>query len=154
MSKAGLPIFLNNSPLDRCDQILWLIKHSNLNFCAEETPFSLNVTIRKKFLNRWSSSNVHGVEASDHANSVQDDAQLMKIWRSVLNSLTNLDNARLTAEAQDIKIAEVTNQLKMIKSRIQSAAVETFKKEAISEEKRQLLIKHKKVCSDVKNENA
>ena len=148
MSKAGLPIFLNNSPLDRCDQILWLIKHSNLNFCAEETPFSLNVTIRKKFLNRWSSSDVHGVEASDHANSVQDDAQLKEDQKVLLKKL---DKARHTAEAQDIKIAGLTNQLRMFKSQIQNAAVETVKGEAISEEKRQLQIKHEKVCSDVKN---
>ena len=53
MCQTGLNMFKNNSPTDRCDQILCLIKNSNLNFSAQETPFTLHVTVRKKFVTRW-----------------------------------------------------------------------------------------------------
>ena len=53
-------MFINNSPLDRCDQILWLIKRSNLNFTAQETPFTLNVT--KKYVTRWQDGTPDNVE--------------------------------------------------------------------------------------------
>ena len=56
MDNTGLPIFLNNSPSDRCDQIFWLIKNSDLNFCAQETPFGLNVQVKKKFVKKWETS--------------------------------------------------------------------------------------------------
>ena len=53
MAKTGLPIFVNNSPSDRSDQIFWLVKNSQLNFCAQETPYSLNIQIKKKFVTPW-----------------------------------------------------------------------------------------------------
>ena len=51
----GLPTYLENSPSGVCDQIIWLIKNSNLNFQLKETPFSLGVSIKKRFVNQWSS---------------------------------------------------------------------------------------------------
>ena len=49
-------MFLNNSPSDRCDQILWLIKKSDLNFFAQETTFGLNIQLETKFLKKWESN--------------------------------------------------------------------------------------------------
>ena len=151
MSKTGLPKFINNSPLERCDQILWLIKHSNLNFRAEETPFSLNVTIRKKFINRWAAYE-EGVETE-----MPDDvtAKLLDEQKMLLEQL---EQARLTIEAKDIKIADMsnrvhdlTNKLEISESKIEFAARDDSMAEAVSEEKRQLQIKHEKVCSDIKH---
>ena len=42
------PVFLNNSPSQNRDQILYLVKNSNLNFELKETPFSLNLQLKKK----------------------------------------------------------------------------------------------------------
>jgi hypothetical protein len=55
-SQPGLPIFLENSPQIICDQILWLIKHANLDFQVKETPFSLNLSLKKRFAHHWNSS--------------------------------------------------------------------------------------------------
>ena len=54
--KPGLPIFLENSPSVISDQVLWLIKNSGLNFQVKETPFSLDVNIKKRFTNLWNSN--------------------------------------------------------------------------------------------------
>ena len=45
-----------NSPTIMCDQLVWLVKNSNLNFHLEETPFSLKLDIKKTFVNKWTSA--------------------------------------------------------------------------------------------------
>ena len=35
------------------EQIVWLVKHSNLNFQLNETPFSLNLNLKKRFIQHW-----------------------------------------------------------------------------------------------------
>ena len=51
--QSGLPIFLENTPSVMCDQVLWLIKNSGLNFQIKETPFSLDINLKKRFANIW-----------------------------------------------------------------------------------------------------
>ena len=66
------PVFLKNSPSLICDQILYLVKNSNLNFELHETPFSLNLTLKKTFVHHWKKSNHSAQEAhvSQHANDL------------------------------------------------------------------------------------
>ena len=64
MAKTGLPMFFNNSPDDRCDQLFGVIKKSQLNFCAQETPFSLNLQIKKKFIKTWPSDQLSEMSSS------------------------------------------------------------------------------------------
>ena len=59
--KPGLPMFLENSPSVICDQVLWLIKNSGLNFQVKETPFSLDVKIKKRFTTFWNSNSSNPV---------------------------------------------------------------------------------------------
>ena len=40
-----------------CEQILWLIKHYGLNFQVRETPFSLDINLKKRFSNLWDKRN-------------------------------------------------------------------------------------------------
>ena len=47
------PLFMNNSPSTICDQILYLVKNSSLNFELHETPFSLNLKLKKSFAQYW-----------------------------------------------------------------------------------------------------
>ena len=49
----GLPLFLNNSPQLTCEQILWLVINSNLNFQVKETPFGLSLDLKKRFVHHW-----------------------------------------------------------------------------------------------------
>ena len=53
MNASYDPVFLNNSPSQICDQILYLVKNSNLNFELHETPFSLNLKLKKSFAQHW-----------------------------------------------------------------------------------------------------
>ena len=53
MDVAFEPAFLNNSPSQICDQLLYLVKNSNLNFELQETPFSLNLQLKKSFAQHW-----------------------------------------------------------------------------------------------------
>ena len=54
--RTGLPIFLENTPKVVCEQILFLIKNSDLNFQLKETPFSLDISLKKRFVNHWNQS--------------------------------------------------------------------------------------------------
>ena len=47
------PLFLKNSPSLICDQILYLVKNSNINFDLHETPFSLKLNLKKSFAQHW-----------------------------------------------------------------------------------------------------
>ena len=50
------PTYLNESPSVICEQVLWLIKNSGLNFQVKETPFSLDISLKKKFAHHWDQS--------------------------------------------------------------------------------------------------
>ena len=50
-----------NSPDYACGQVLFCIKMSKLNYLVQETPYSVDITLRKKFMN------------GKNANSVNDD---------------------------------------------------------------------------------
>ena len=51
------PQFLENSPKTICDQIIWLIKNSGLNFQLKETPFGLEISLKKRFVHHWNQNN-------------------------------------------------------------------------------------------------
>ena len=51
------PAYLKNSPSIICDQVLYLVKNSNLNFELHETPFSLNLNLKKSFTHHWNKPN-------------------------------------------------------------------------------------------------
>ena len=53
------PTFLSSSPSTICDQILYLVKNSNLNFDLHETPFSLSLNLKKSFANHWKKPDHH-----------------------------------------------------------------------------------------------
>ena len=52
----GFPMFYENNPNTISDQIVWLVKHSQLNFQIQETAYSLTIQIKKRFLDKWSES--------------------------------------------------------------------------------------------------
>ena len=61
--KAGLPIFLENRPSVMCEQVLWLIKNSGLNFQVRETPFSLDINLKKCYAKLWNQNNGNPVSS-------------------------------------------------------------------------------------------
>ena len=64
MTEKFQPVFLKNSPSMICDQILFLVKNSNINFELHETPFTLHLNIKKSFVHHWNKS--HHFDQEDH----------------------------------------------------------------------------------------
>ena len=64
-SESGMPIFLENSPQTICDQILWLVKNANLDFQLKETPFSINLSLKKRFAHHWNPSQFQRIVTPD-----------------------------------------------------------------------------------------
>ena len=46
-------MFLRMTPHMICEQIVWLIKNSNLNFQLRETPYGLEISLKKRFAQKW-----------------------------------------------------------------------------------------------------
>ena len=134
MVQTGFPIFLDNSPTGICDQILWLVKHSNLNFNAQETPFSLNICLKKCFINKWPSRDQTG-HFSEQAQKVETEKDVkINIFEKTVKDL-NEEIATLKTKLEDDEKFKVTSE---------------------NEEKRLLQIKHEKVCAEnkaLKNDN-
>jgi hypothetical protein len=59
------PVFLNNSPSHICDQILYLVKNSNLNLELQETPFSLNLNLKTSIAQHWKQTDYSSRKNSD-----------------------------------------------------------------------------------------
>ena len=65
MQQSGLPMFYKNDPSTISDQIVWMVKNSQLNFQVQETAYSLNIQIKKRFLNNWNEvQNTNNLEQS------------------------------------------------------------------------------------------
>ena len=60
-SPKGLPMFQihHNSPSAICEQILLLVKNSNLNFELKETPFSFNLNLKKTLAQHREKENIY-----------------------------------------------------------------------------------------------
>ena len=57
-------------PQDQSDAVLQCVKSSNLHFAVNETPFSVYITLRKKFLYR-ESKKVPAAEAFTESNALK-----------------------------------------------------------------------------------
>ena len=119
-----------------CDQIMWLVKHSNLNFNAQETPFSLNICLKKCFINKWPS------RVNDQAGIFSEQAQKVETEKDV----------QINVFEKTVK--GLNDQIATLKSKIEDD--EKIKVVSENEEKRLLQIKHEKTCAEnkaLKNDN-
>merc|ERR1711872_319876 len=53
------------SPYETCDQILKVVKSSDLHFVLQETPHSVYITIRKKFVNKAVAEKVYEINTNE-----------------------------------------------------------------------------------------
>ena len=75
MNMAFQPVFLQNSPSTICDQILFMVKNSDLNFQLHETPFSLSLNLKKSFAQHWNRDSIQKSQFSQQ-NLAQKGPQL------------------------------------------------------------------------------
>ena len=129
------PIFLHNSPAIICEQILWLVKNSGLNFNIQETPFGLNLSIKKRFVNKWQEKlNVSDTNVNVVSLELLKDLENKNIYITELeNSLKAFsDELAKRNEVRDLDTS-VSHKLKLC-----------------SDEKRTLQTKHEKTCAENK----
>ena len=119
MTATGLPIFLSNCPSERSDQILWLIKKSELNFCVQETTFSLNIQLKKKFVTKWENnrSSPHSPSFSqpngyqNMANNFVDKSTLEEEMKVEVDSLKAENDAKMdTIRTLEVKLEKYPQQ--------------------------------------------
>ena len=121
---SGLPGFLSNSPKILCEQIIWLVKNSNLNFSLSETPFSLKLDIKKKFVNFWPSAAAEPRSSfvfepsptTDQAvpsPSVGPDSNLQKKLEASILQTTELEKELNLTKAKNIKLEKENKIIKI-----------------------------------------
>jgi chromosome segregation ATPase len=107
---------MTTTPQKSSDIILNQIKTSNLHFNVNETPFSLYITIRKKFLRAPLSST-----PANHQQQIQIDRNLIEENASLRESVHRLENELL--EAREIldttgeKLQKANHQISELLSR-------------------------------------
>ena len=81
-----------------CEQILFCLKKSNLNYVIKETPFSANVTIRKKFIN---SANINALR-----NESKTNIEIMENVKKLenINQELQMKNKGLLSELGHLRI--------------------------------------------------
>ena len=137
--QPGLPVFVNNTPSGISEQILWLVKNSGLNFSVQETAFSLNIQLKKTFLNKWA-VNDHGFNENAKYQNFPNNPS-----KEFIGEL----------QAKDNKIDELVKSLEKQKSQTLEAqesldALAANKLKAFNDEKKSIQTKHEKLCADHK----
>jgi hypothetical protein len=153
--KPGLPIFLENSPSMACEQVLWLIKNSNLNFQLKETPFSLGVNIKKSFVNPWNcpsspiNSNVNPVPHQTFASSAPLRSFQEPPLQQTLDPFKFHHNSELLKQVECLK-ASYDEAVKDNDDTLKNFdALDKAHKKLVKENK-ELQNKHEKICLEMK----
>ena len=137
--RPGLPIFLENTPSAICEQVLWLIKNSGINFQVKETPFSLDINIKKRFANLWNQSNRNPV-------SHQSASQLFSQLHETPDHTQDSD---LLCQIDSLK-GELEDALHQ-KNEASKGLLELDQAHRkLSKENKELLKRHEHVCSELK----
>ena len=124
MEQPGLPIFINNSPAGICEQMLWLVKNSNLNFSVEETAFSLKIHLKKTFLDRW---------PKNQKTISQEFVERMEVKSKQIYDLEN------NIKGLSVQLAAASSK---------TEATVSTKLKIADDEKRALQIKHERICAE------
>ena len=131
--KPGRPIFLENTPAVICEQVLWLIKNSGLDFHVKETPFSLDVQLKKKFTNHWTQKIGSFVPQQPAPHLFQP--QESHVFHEQLSSLkTKLQDALDEKDSESKEMVELNKVHKKL-----------FR------ENKELLTKHEQVCAELRS---
>ena len=122
------PSFLSNSPAIICEQILWLVKNSGLNFNVQETPFSLNLSLKKRFATKWQNNPNVG-----DTNVKVVSLELLKDLESKSNYIAELETSLKTLSEELAKCSGVKQTTTPVNDELKFC--------------RTLQIKHEKTCA-------
>ena len=98
-----------------CSEISNFVRKTNLHFIAQETPWSLHLTIRKKFVNDVKHSNT--VSSSDKEllqSQVENSNELKKHFNDLQLENKNLENENTCLKSDHNVIKSELEQIKRI----------------------------------------
>ena len=153
--KPGMPIFMEHSPQTICDQILWLVKNANLDFQVKETPFSLNLSLKKKFIEHWNTSHFHHQQNQGlfTPEASYTTAPMFSQTRSSPETLQDTGPQNSPQPLDEINnFKDIISDMKIEKEVLEKEVVvcELRHKKLVKENK-EIQSKHEKVCHELKN---
>ena len=108
------------------DQILQFVKNSNLHFALQETPFSVYITLRKKFVREVAAANLQ--KANFQSENMRETEKLkdslIQIQRKEAAILYENDQLRMKIEHQESLYVEAQNTIEEISEKLFKAKVE------------------------------
>lgn len=113
MTQSGVPLILNNSPAGISEQILWLVKNSNLNFSAQETPFSLDIRIKKSFVTKWLNQPNDFPKQEFLSQLAAKDDLIFSLEKKVTLLQEKLENSHLNKDSNEDKRLEAVIEEKV-----------------------------------------
>ena len=127
-----------------CEQVLWLIKNSGLNFQVRETPFSLDINLKKCYAKLWNQNNGNPVSSqpahylfSSQNHPAQETQDNLK------------DNSELLYQIDLLKV-----KLEKALHEKDDASQDLLKLDQahrkLAKENKELLKKHEQICSERK----
>ena len=147
-----------NSPHVICEQILWLVKNLKLNFQVKETPFSLSLNLKKRFVQEWNTDQFyHQFLKPCSASDVQTQPNFCQTFpKSDRQNLPEQPQA-----TQNLHCEELVSQLELLKNSSDEvkSEKEDLEKDLVRLDKshkklvqdnRELQQKHDKICFDLK----
>ena len=103
------------NPSDACDVLLSYVKRSNLNFQISESPFSVNIEIKKSFIR-----NKNGVERSASFDDISDTLKHENQLLIALNCALKISLAQKDEEKSAFR-----EKIKELETALYSAAIST-----------------------------
>ena len=148
----------DDSALDVCHQLLYQVRLSNLHFALSETPYSVQIVIRKRFLkdsngpSKVLSSNLKDFERlKEEKNLVSEENDVLKDEIEALNKascdmketiqileqkITKIEAAALKSfEDRSLEMLNLKNALKNLKTELEISKKEITSKSKIIKEK-------------------
>ena len=109
------------SPEDQCSKVLAEIHSSNLHYLVQESPFSLYVTIRKKFIKNAPEKSQHSLTSASPPIEVQQRGYRVNMLE---NQKSDLENQLKT---KDLELNESKDTIKLLEDKLERAESELFK---------------------------
>ena len=147
------------TPQDYCDKILAEIRSSNLHYLVQESPYSVYLTLRKKFTQNvpkvFNSQISSDVNDSTKANLIEAEKELVaaKDTIEVLESKLKMAETELYRESKSFKIQleKIKDENKLLRESIAKFNAEESKHNRASIDFRILSKSKKKKCTIFKS---
>lgn len=150
-SESGMPIFLENSPQTICDQILWLVKNANLDFQLKETPFSINLSLKKRFAHHWNPSQFQRIVTPDQNFPNPFSSQTFNKAQETFQETFRTQNSP-EHQVETHKLKDAISDMKHEKDILEKEVVANeLKQKKLVKAYKEIQEKHEKICNDLKN---